>query len=101
MLALLFSTVLFSGCLNTMGPKMPKELAAPSLSLYSATQFNTDVAAYRDAIKRGDLASARALRDQTVYRVMADVETGYGRFEMRLTPCAPEPKPRATQCSSA
>jgi hypothetical protein len=83
--ALMFSVVSLTGCMSTMGPKMPKELGAPSLSIYSGTEFNTNVAAYREAVAKGDLTAARALRNQIVYRVMADVETGYGKFEMHLT----------------
>jgi hypothetical protein len=68
-----------------MGPKMPKELAAPSISSYGASQFNADVSAYRDDVKKGDLAAAQTLRNEIAYRVMTGIESGYGRFEMRLT----------------
>ncbi len=68
-----------------MGPKMPQELRAPSLSLYSAEDFDADVKAYRADVKNGSLDDARALRNQIAYRVMADIEAGYGKFEMRIT----------------
>jgi hypothetical protein len=73
-----------SGC-HTMGPKMPKELGAPVVTSYSGTQFAADVTAYRTAVSKPDLAQARILRDQIAYRVMAEIELAYGRFEMTLT----------------
>lgn len=68
-----------------MGPKMPKELSAPPQDVYSAKQFNDDVAAYRVAVAKPDLAGALTLRNQIAYHVMADIETSYGRFEMKLS----------------
>ncbi len=73
-----------SGC-HTMGPKMPKEISAPVVTSYSGTQFADDVKAYRTAVSQTDLARAKVLRDQIAYRVMAEIELAYGRFEMTLT----------------
>lgn len=68
-----------------MGPKMPPEMNAPAVSSYSKSQFDMDVKAYRDAVKIGDLSAAQSLRNQIAYHVMADIESSYSRFEMRLT----------------
>lgn len=81
-----------------MGPRMPKELAAPSTSSYSKSQFNIDVKEYREAVsgvpadaakgiaaKPPDLQKALVLRNQIAYHVMADIESSYGGFEMKLT----------------
>jgi hypothetical protein len=66
---------------------MPKELGAPSASNYSKDQFNTDVKTYRELVtgEHPDLSKALALRNQIAYHVMADIESSYGSFEMRLT----------------
>jgi hypothetical protein len=95
---LLLPVILVSGCMSTMGPKMPKEMSAPSLSSYSKDQFKTDVASYRlaatgmpaDAAKGTaavppDLPRAQMLRNEIAYHVMADIESSYGGFEMKLT----------------
>lgn len=84
-LAIFPCVLALTGCMSTMGPRMPRELGAPAISSYSASQFNADVAAYRDDVKSGDLTSAKAVRNQIAYRVMTGIESGYGRFEMRLT----------------
>jgi len=71
-----------------MAPKMPKEIQAPSNSLYPVNQFNSDVNDYRAAVKTGtkeSLATAQLLRNQMAYRVMADIESNYGHFEMKLS----------------
>jgi hypothetical protein len=68
-----------------MGPKMPPEMNAPAVSSYSKSQFDMDVKAYRDAVKIGNLSSAQSLRNQIAYHVMADIESSYCRFEMRIT----------------
>ncbi len=82
-----FSVLLLmaAGCGSTMGPRLPRELSAPSLLIYSQADFKRDADAYHAAIQSKDLAGAQALRNQIAYRVMADVESGYGQFEMRLT----------------
>jgi hypothetical protein len=67
-----------------MAPKMPKELGAPSVYLYPKDQFQQDVQNYRTDVAANQLDAARALRNQMAYRVMADIEDGYGRFEMKL-----------------
>jgi hypothetical protein len=68
-----------------MGPKMPKELGAPSVYLYPKDEFKQDVLNYRTDVATNQLDAARALRNQMAYRVMADVEDGYGHFEMSLS----------------
>lgn len=89
--ALTLSVLLVSGCRSAMGPKMPPEMSAPAVSSYSKSQFDMDVKAYRDAVKIGDLSSAstaqslRNQRNQIAYRVMADIESSYSKFEMHLT----------------
>jgi len=83
--AILLCVLVLTGCMYTMGPRMPRELSAPAISSYSTNQFNTDVAAYRDDVKSGDLTAAKTVRNQIAYRVMTGIEIGYGRFEMHLT----------------
>ncbi len=73
------------GCGSPLAPRIPRELGAPSLEIYSQSDFKTDADAYRKAIQSGDLATAQTLRNQIAYRVMADVESGYGKFEQSLT----------------
>lgn len=68
-----------------MGPKMPQELASPSIEVYSSNDFKNDVQKYRDAVRDKDLATALTLRNQIAYHVMADVESSYCKFEMSLT----------------
>lgn len=104
--ALCLLPLLACGCASNMGPKMPKELTAPSASLYPAGQLEADVKAYGDAISRAgaaqdqktrdnELQNALALRNRMAYRVMADIESNYGRFEMKLS------SSRATQSTLA
>jgi hypothetical protein len=83
--ALMLSVVSLTGCMSTMGPKMPKELGAPSLSSYSQADFKSDVDQYRAAVAAPDLPRALAVRNQIAYHVMANIESEYGSFEMRLT----------------
>ena len=85
--ALMLSVVFVSGCMSTMGPRMPRELSAPSAASYSKDQFNKDVETYRGLVtgEHPDLSKALALRNQIAYHVMADIESSYGSFEMRLT----------------
>ena len=85
--ALMLSVVFVSGCMSTMGPRMPRELSAPSAASYSKDQFNKDVETYRGLVtgEHPDLSKALALRNQIAYRVMADIESSYGSFEMKLT----------------
>jgi hypothetical protein len=64
---------------------MPKELGAPSVYLYPKDQFQQDVQNYRTDVANNQLDAARTLRNQMAYRVMADIEDGYGRFEMKLS----------------
>jgi hypothetical protein len=73
-----------SGCFNTMSPTSPKILA-PAITSYPASDYRGDVNAYRIAINAKDYTQARVLRDQIVYRTLADIESAYGRFEVQLT----------------
>lgn len=73
------------GCRSSMGPKMPKELGAPAVYLYPKDQFQQDVQTYRADVATGQLDAAKALRNQMAYRVMADIESNYGAFEMKLS----------------
>lgn len=74
-----------TGCRSNMGPKMPKELGAPALYLYPKDQFQQDVQTYRTDVASGQLDAAKAMRNQMAYRVMADIESNYGSFEMKLS----------------
>jgi len=74
-----------TGCRNTLGPKMPPALGAPSITVYKASEFTEDLKNYRAAIAAGELVRAKALRNQMAYRVMVDIEADYSRFEMSLT----------------
>jgi hypothetical protein len=73
-----------TGCFNTMAPTPPKILA-PAITSYPASVYSVDVNAYRVAINSKDYTQARVLRDQIVYRTLADIESTYGRFEVQLT----------------
>jgi hypothetical protein len=68
-----------------MGPKMPSELTSPSIAAYSQAEFKSDLGLYRGAVASGNLSKALSLRNQIAYHVMADIESAYGSFEMRLT----------------
>jgi len=93
--ALCLLPLLACGCASNMGPKMPKELTAPSATLYPADTFKSDLDKYRAAVTGGDLKTALAIRNQMAYRVMADIESSYGSFEMKLA------SSRATQSTLA
>ncbi len=80
-----------TGCLNTMAPSRPSTLA-PAIAAYPTSDYNNDVTEYRNAISgkaqqdgKPDYLKARALRDQIVYRAIADIESSYGHFEQQLT----------------
>ena len=73
-----------TGCFNTMAPTQPKILA-PAITSYPVKDYNSDVNSYRSAIKSKDYVQARVLRDQIVYRTLADIESTYGHFEVQLT----------------
>ncbi len=83
-LSTLFALSLMAGCMR-FAPKMPKNLSSPAPILYSPAEFDADVHRYRDALKAGDLKTARTERDQIVFRVMAQIESAYGNFEGSLT----------------
>lgn len=83
-LLLSLAPLLVCGC-QTMGPKMPPSMNAPSITEYQANDFKNDVASYRSLIAQKDLPGARALRNQIANRVMADIESRYSKFEMELT----------------
>ncbi|MGA3130340.1 MAG: hypothetical protein ABSD59_06040 [Terracidiphilus sp.] len=83
-LALLVFVPTLTGCFNTMAPVQPKILA-PAITSYPASVYSSDVNDYRAAIKAKDYTQARVLRDQIVYRTLADIESTYGRFEVQLT----------------
>ena len=83
-LAFLVFVPTLTGCMNTMAPTTPKILS-PSITSYPASAYSGDVTAYRTAMNAKDYARARVLRDQIVYRTLADIESTYGRFEVRLT----------------
>ena len=73
-----------NGCFNSMAPTPPK-IHAPAMTSYPASDYRGDVNSYRIAISAKDYTQARILRDQIVYRTLADIESTYGRFEVRLT----------------
>lgn len=73
-----------TGCLNSIAPHRPQTLA-PTVAAYAASDYKADVARYRSAISEKDYTQARALRDQIVYRTLADIESQYGHFEQQLT----------------
>ena len=83
-LAFLVFVPTLTGCFNTMAPTPPKILA-PAITSYPSSGYSVDVNAYRVAINSKDYTQARVLRDQIVYRTLADIESTYGRFEVQLT----------------
>jgi hypothetical protein len=82
--AFLVFVLTLTGCFNTMAPTRPKILA-PAITSYPTSVYSSDVNDYRNAIKAKDYTQARVLRDQIVYRTLADIESTYGRFEVQLT----------------
>lgn len=93
--ALCLLPLLACGCASNMGPKMPKELGAPSISAYPVDEFKSNLGKYRNDVASGDLKGALDLRNEMAYRVMADIESSYGSFEMKLS------SSRATQSTLA
>ena len=83
-LALAALLPVLTGCLNSIAPHRPQTLA-PTVAAYAAADYKADVARYRSAISEKDYTQARALRDQIVYRTLADIESQYGHFEQQLT----------------
>ncbi len=83
LVSLMFVSAL-TGCLHTMAPTQPKILA-PAFTSYPVNEYKANVSAYRAAIDNSNYVQARVLRDQIVYRTLADIESTYGRFEGQLT----------------
>jgi hypothetical protein len=83
--ALALSLVFVSGCMSTMGPKMPSALTAPPTGRYSKTEFIKQVGEYREAVEANNLQKALSKRNEIAYQVMADIEYSYAGFEMKLT----------------
>jgi hypothetical protein len=88
--------ILASGCRSTLGPKMPPVMSAPAITEYKADDFKMEVTRCRCLVSGTckdstggaipvDLAAAQVLRNQIAYRVMADIESSYSKFEMSLT----------------
>lgn len=88
-----------AGCLPVT-PKMPKTLSLAAPLNYDAKDFEADVNSYKAAVrsglldppKAGSAEAARAatldawtLRNQIVYRVMAQIDAAYLRFEGQLS----------------
>jgi len=84
-LAVIVPSLLAAGCRDTMGPRMPSSLTAPSVTTYKAADLTSDIAAYRAKVAGGDTNGATAMRNQMAYRVMGDIEMSYSKFEMSLT----------------
>ena len=72
-----------SGCLR-VSPKMPKLLATAAPIEYSNSAFDADIASYHAALTAGNLDAAKTLRNQIVFRVMAQIDTAYDKFESEL-----------------
>jgi outer membrane murein-binding lipoprotein Lpp len=73
-----------TGCLR-VAPKMPGVVSSPPDIYYSAADLKTDVDTYRASLKAAKLDDAKTERDQLVYRVLAQLDAGYGQFEITLT----------------
>ena len=72
-----------TGCLR-VSPKMPKLLATAAPIEYSNSAFDADIASYHAALTAGNLDAAKTLRNQIVFRVMAQIDTAYDKFESEL-----------------
>lgn len=81
--SLLFALLIPTGCLR-VAPKMPRAIASAAPIQYTSRQFDSDVTAYRNAMGSSSGGSARLLRDQIIYRVMAQTDAAYGSFEVHL-----------------
>lgn len=84
-----------AGCLSVT-PKMPKTLSLAAPINYDPKDFEADVNSYKAAVRSGLLEppkadavrpgspDARTLRNQIVYRVLAQIDAAYLRFETQL-----------------
>ena len=72
-----------TGCLR-VSPKMPKVLATAAPIEYSTSAFDADIASYHSAVTAGNLDAAKTIRNQIVFRVMAQIDTAYDKFESEL-----------------
>jgi hypothetical protein len=78
-----FALVFCTGCLR-VAPKIPKLIGSPAIS-YTTQDFDADVQGYRTDVAGGKLEAARTIRDQIVYRVLAQIDAAYGGFELSLS----------------
>jgi hypothetical protein len=78
---MMFFTV---GCIR-FNPKMPPNLASAAPIAYSGAVFEQDVKAYEASVQGGKLDVAKTQRNEIAYRVMAQIDASYSRFEGSLT----------------
>lgn len=81
---ILSSTMLFTGC-KVVAPKMPANLAAPAIIGYDKGAFDQDVSDYHASLKGSNFDLAKRQRDQIVYRILAQIDAEYGKFEVTLS----------------
>lgn len=79
-----FSLASTIGCLRA-APKMPSVIASPPDIYYTGADLKADVNNYRVLIRNAKADDAKAERNQIVYRVVAQLDAAYGRFEVTLT----------------
>jgi HAMP domain-containing protein len=75
-----------AGCIRVT-PKMPKTLSLAAPITYVQKDFEQDVSDYHTSVKAGTPASldlARTQRNQIVFRVLAQIDAAYFRFETGL-----------------
>jgi len=74
------------GCIPVT-PKMPKTLSLAAPITYVQKDFEQDVADYHTSVKTGtddSLKLAKVQRNQIVFRVLAQIDAAYSRFETGL-----------------
>jgi len=73
-----------TGCFR-VAPKMSLPLASMAPINYSPSALDADVSSYRASIAKPDLDTAKIQRNQIVFRIIAQIDTAYGAFELDLS----------------
>ena len=71
------------GCIRVT-PRMPKTLSLGTPITYSPQDFDADLKTYRAAIAPATMDAAKTQRNQIVFRVLAQIDAAYFRFENGL-----------------
>lgn len=79
---LIIPAVFATGCPKSK-PKVP-DVLAKRVALYEIGRFDTDLAAYDQAVGANQAEQARRLRDRTINRLKANIDANYHEFENQL-----------------